>query len=173
MDDLHVVLRKPAEALAHEPDERILASPVVARQDRADEPDPLVSERDQVLQPHHDAGLVVDVDAREFERARALPQRDDRNRPVAQVGQERRLVLHVTEHHDRVAMPRLEDGGQSQPLVDTAVRVTEHDVVAAAIASTASASMAVAKNGSLKSRTTAPMSIVDAPRRPRARGFGR
>ena len=33
--------------------------------------------------------------------------------------------------------------------------------------------MAPAQNGSLKSRTTAPMSIVDAPRRPRARGLGR
>ena len=33
--------------------------------------------------------------------------------------------------------------------------------------------MTVAKNGSLKSRTTAPISIVDAPRRLRACGFGR
>ena len=32
--------------------------------------------------------------------------------------------------------------------------------------------MAPAKNGSLKSRTTAPMSIVGAPRSPRASGFG-
>ena len=30
-----------------------------------------------------------------------------------------------------------------------------------------------AKNGSLKSRTTAPMRFVDAPRNPRAKGFGR
>src|SRR3954467_212075 len=42
-----------------------------------------------------------------------------------------------------------------------------------AIASTANASIAVAKNGSLKSRTMAPISIVDAPRRLRACGFGR
>ena len=33
--------------------------------------------------------------------------------------------------------------------------------------------MAPAKNGSLKSRTTAPMRFVDAPRSPRASGLGR
>jgi hypothetical protein len=35
------------------------------------------------------------------------------------------------------------------------------------------ASIASAKNGSLKSRTTAPIRFVDAPRSPRASGLGR
>ncbi len=49
----------------------------------------------------------------------------------AQVVEQARLVLHVAEHDDGIGVTRLEDGGQGDPLVDAAVRMPEHDVVAA------------------------------------------
>ena len=50
---------------------------------------------------------------------------------VAQVGEQLRLALHVAEDHDRVAVPRLEHGGERVRLVGAAVGVAEDHVVAA------------------------------------------
>ena len=68
---------------------------------------------------------------RELERARPLPGGDDRDRRIAQVVEQARLVLHVAEHHDGIGVARLEDGGEGDPLVHPAMRMAEDDVVAA------------------------------------------
>ena len=49
---------------------------------------------------------------------------------VAQVGQQLRLDPHVAEQHDGVGVPGLEHRGQRDRLVEAAVHVPEHDVVA-------------------------------------------
>ena len=52
-------------------------------------------------------------------------------RAGSQVVEQAWLVLHVAEHHDRVAVARLEDGRQGQTLVHATVGMTQDDVVAA------------------------------------------
>ena len=91
-----------------------------------------MAQPDQVLQPGEDARVVVHVDRREFERARTLPERDHGHHRVPQVLEQARLVLHVAEHDDRVAVPGLDDRRQRDGLLEAAVRVAEDDVVAAA-----------------------------------------
>ena len=86
----------------------------------------------RVLQAGVHAGVVVDLDGRELERAGALPERDDRHDRVAQVVEQARLIGHVAEQHDRIAVARLEHRGQRERLFKPAVGVAEHDVVPAA-----------------------------------------
>ena len=131
VDDLDVSVADPAEASGHELREGFLSLPVVAGQPSADERDPFVAELDQVLEAGDDPRPLVDVDGRELERTGALPGGHDRDARIAQVLEEAGLVLHVAEHHDGIGVARLEDGGQGDPLVHPAMRVAEHDVVAA------------------------------------------
>ena len=79
-----------------------------------------MAELDQVLEARDDAGPLVDVDGRELERAGALPGRHHRDARIAEVLEQARLVLHVAEHHDRIGVAGLEDGGQGDPLVHPA-----------------------------------------------------
>ena len=82
-------------------------------------------------QTGHDAGPIVDVDRRELERAGPLPERDHRHAARAQVVEQSGLVLHVAEHHDRVAVTRLQDRRQGEAFVHPAVGMPEDHVVAA------------------------------------------
>ena len=84
-----------------------------------------------MLEAVADAGHVVDVDRRHLQQARALPQGDDRDQRRPQVREESRLVLHVAEQDDRVAVAGLEDGRQRERLVGPALGVAEDHVVAA------------------------------------------
>ena len=92
---------------------------------------------------------------------------------VLEVLDERRPVAQVAEQHDRVAVARLEDAPQRDGLVRAAVGVAEHDVVVAPARLDRDGLDGRGEEGSVMSRTMTPMSIVRAPRRPRARGFGR
>jgi hypothetical protein len=83
------------------------------------------------------------------------------------------LIGHVAEQHDRIAVPGLQHRGELERLITLAVSVAEDDVCPRRPASRASASSALARNGSVMSRTIAPVSIVGAPRSARASGFGR
>ena len=126
-----VAVGNAAEPLAHELDESSLTFADVTEQARADERDPGVAEADQVLEAGDDAGAIVDVDGRHVEGARALPQRDHRDARVAQVLEQAWLVLHVAEQDDGVAVAGLEDVGERDGFVGTAVGVTQDHVVAA------------------------------------------
>ena len=84
----------------------------------------------EVVQPGPDAQAVVDVHRRDIKRARALPECDHRDDRILQVFEQPRLVLHVAQQDDRVAMTGLEDHGQRDRFVGASMGVTEHDVVA-------------------------------------------
>ena len=64
-------------------------------------------------------------------RLRPLPHRDDRDMGIAQVGQEARLITHVAEQDDAVALACFEDGRQLERLGRPSVGEAEDDVVAA------------------------------------------
>ena len=131
VDGLDVALRDAPESVAHEFGERVLALPVVAGQEAADERDPFVAQPDQVLEAGDDPGAFVDVDGRELKGAGSLPRGDDRDGGMTEVVEQARLVLHVPEHDDRIGVAGLEDRSQGDPLVHPAVGVAQHDVVAA------------------------------------------
>ena len=97
-----------------------------------DERDPLVAQAHEMVEPGPDAGVVVDVDRRHPQRARALPQPDDGYERIGEVRDQPRLVLEVAEQDDRVAVARLEDRGQGEGLVGAAAGVAEDEVVAVA-----------------------------------------
>jgi hypothetical protein len=59
-----------------------------------------------------------------------LPQGYDRHVRVAQVVEQARLVAHVTQQQDRVALARLEHGRQGVGFGGLRVRVAQDDVVA-------------------------------------------
>ena len=128
---LDVSIRGATESVADELGERVLALPVVAGEEAADERDPFVAQVDQILQAGDDTGSLVDVDRRKLEGAGSLPRGDDRNGGMPEIVEEARLILHVPEHDDRVRVAGLEDRRQRDPLVHPPVRVAEHDVVAA------------------------------------------
>ncbi len=73
---------------------------------------------------------VVDADPGDEIELRALPQGHDRHVRVAQVVEQARLVAHVTEQQDRVALARLEHGCQGVGLGGLRVGVAQDDVVA-------------------------------------------
>ena len=82
--------------------------------------------------PH--ARAVVDADRREGPAAAAhgaVPEPDDANVRAAQVLDEPPLAAEVAEQHDRVALARLEDGGQRERLVGLGPGVPEDDRVVA------------------------------------------
>ena len=78
--------------------------------------------RDTAPVVHADTGDQVDL--------RALPQGDDRHVRVAQVVKQTRLVAHVAQQEDRVALACLEHGRQGVRLGGLRVRVAQDDVVA-------------------------------------------
>ena len=103
----------------------------VTEEPTADEGDPSMAQTAEMLDGDPRAETVVDLDARDQVEARPLPHRDDRDMGVAKVGEEARLIPHVAEQDDAVALARLEDGGQLEGLGRPGVREAEHDVVAA------------------------------------------
>ena len=117
--------------IVHELDERGFTLSDVPEQPGAHEGDACVAELDEVLERGLDARPVVDVHGGYVEGTRPLPQRDDRDDGVPQVLEQPWLILHVAEEEDRIAMPRLEHGRQRDRLIRPAMRVTEHEVVAA------------------------------------------
>ena len=125
-----VAIVQPAEALAHVPLECGAPLADVAKGTAAHEGDSFMAKPGEVIQPGPDAQAVVDVHRRDIKRARALPECDHRNDQILQVFEQPRLVLHVAQQDDRVAMAGLEDHGQRDRLVGASMGVTEHDVVA-------------------------------------------
>ena len=85
----------------------------------------------EVVDRGGDAASVVDVDGRDAGERGALPQGDDRHVRCGEVVEEARLVAHVAEQHDAVAVAGLEDGAQRDRLVGLAVGAAEHHVVVA------------------------------------------
>jgi hypothetical protein len=125
---LEVALGDAATA-AHELDVGVLATGEPGGQLGADEGDPPMPQRGQVLQPGQDPGAVVGVGRGELQRAGAGPQRHHRNHGGAEVGQHLRLGLHVAEDDDGIRVPRLQDGGQGDGLAGDLLGVSEHHVV--------------------------------------------
>ena len=127
---LHVAGRRSPEVAGQVLDVGILAMRVVAGEASADEPDAPVPEPDEVVEGGMDPAPVVDVDRRELDGARSLPEGNHRNGRVAQVLEQPGLVLHVPEHDDGIAVPDLEDRAQGDLGVEPAMGVPQHDVVA-------------------------------------------
>ena len=126
------VLRRGRHPQHGEPvDERRAALLDVAVQALADEPEPPVSELGQMVDRHADPGPVVDVHRVHTVEGLAGPQRDDRDLRGGEVVEQTRLVAHVAEQDDRVAVACLQHGVELDRLVGLAVGAAQHDVVAA------------------------------------------
>ena len=103
----------------------------VAEDRIADEGDAPVAEADQMVERGLDAVAVVDVHREEAVVPRAVPDGDDRDVDALEVLDQARLVAHVADDHDRVALSRLEHGRECESLVGALACVAEHDAVAA------------------------------------------
>ena len=78
-----------------------------------------------------DAAAVVDVHREKAVVPRAVPDCDDRDVDALEVPEQARLISHVADDHDRVALARLEHGCEYQSLVGALARMAEHDAVPA------------------------------------------
>ena len=110
---------------------RRLALLDVAEDGIADEGDAPVAQADQMIERRLDAAAVVDVDREEAVVPRAVPDGDDRDVDALEVPDQARLVSHVADDDDRVALSRLEHGCECQRFVGALARVAEHDAVPA------------------------------------------
>ncbi len=97
----------------------------------AHEGDTPVAKADQMVERRVDAVAVVDVHGEEAVVPRAVPDGDDRNVDALEVPDQARLVSHVADDHDRVALSRLQHRCQCQRLVGALACVAEHDAVPA------------------------------------------
>ena len=110
---------------------RRLALLDVAEDGVAHERDTPVAQADQMVERRLDAVAVVDVHGEEAVVPRAVPDGDDRDVDALEVPDQARLVSHVADDHDRVALSRLEHRRECQRLVGALACVAEHDAVPA------------------------------------------
>ncbi len=78
-----------------------------------------------------DAAAIVNVDREEAVVPRTVPNGDDRGVDALEVLHEARLVPHVADNHDPVALSRFEHRCERQRLVGTLACVAEHNAVPA------------------------------------------
>ena len=90
-----------------------------------------VAEADQMIERGLDAAAVVDVHREKAVVPRAVPDGDDRDVDALEVFEQARLISHVADDHDRVALARLEDGCEYQSLIGALACMAEHDAVPA------------------------------------------
>jgi hypothetical protein len=83
-----------------------LTLPDVAEHPAADERDPSMSEFVEVRDREPNPKVVIDLHARDEIESRPLPHRNDGHMRAPKIFQQARLIAHVAQEDDPVALPR-------------------------------------------------------------------